>query len=365
MGQAANPARRWLEVGPPDNLTTDKLNSRRHSIILGSLTMMSLRLQHFVACCAFLVLLPTCAFGQSKTKHAFVDPKDAGPDFAVQGEYVGTTGAQAKIGAQVIALGDGRFDAVIYPQGLPGDGWDGKTKTRLHGSASDGVAHLKGKNAEGTIKEGLFAGTTEDGSKFELKKVERTSPTLGAAPPAGATVLFDGKNKDAWKFAKIEAGDLLGVPAISNQPYGDFQLHVEFRTPFMPASRGQGRGNSGVYLADQYEVQVLDSFGLEGEDNECGGIYHEAKPLVNMCFPPLSWQTYDIDFRAARFAADGKTKTADAVVTVRHNGVPIHENLSLKSPTPGGHRADEHPGPIFLQNHGDPVRFKNIWIVPR
>jgi hypothetical protein len=298
-------------------------------------------------------------------RRVFLDSRDAGPDFAAQGEYAGTIGTKAKVAAQVIALGGGRFDAVLYTHGLPGAGWDGESKVRLHGETSDGVAHLKGKNIEGTIKEGVFSGTAEDGVKFELKKVERTSPMLGATPPPGAVVLFDGKNTAAWQVGKIEEGNLLGVPAITKQPFEDFLLHVEFRTPFMPRARGQGRGNSGVYLADQYEVQVLDSFGLEGADNECGGIYHAAKPLVNMCFPPLSWQTYDIDFRAARFAPDGKTKKENAFVTIRHNGVPIHYNLELKSATPGGHRADEHPGPIFLQDHGNPVRFRNIWILPR
>jgi hypothetical protein len=178
-------------------------------------------------------------------------------------------------------------------------------------------------------------------------------------------VLFDGKNTNAWQVGKLEEGDLLGVPAITKQPFEDVLLHIEFRTPFMPRSRGQGRGNSGVYLADQYEVQVLDSFGLEGLDNECGGIYKAARPLVNMCFPPLSWQTYDIEFRAARFAPDDKTKKQNAVISVRHNGVPIQYNLELKGPTPGGHRADDHPGPIFLQDHGNPVRFRNIWVLPR
>ncbi len=310
-----------------------------------------------------LLLVPVAASAQHK--RAILDPKEAGPDFAVQGEYVGVIGDKAKIGAQVIALGGGRFDAVIYTNGLPGAGWDGKTKVRLHGDTTDGVAHLKGKNFDGTIKDSHFAGTAENGVQFELKKVERTSPTLGAAPPPGATVLFGGKHTDAWQVGKLMEGDLLGVPAITRQTYEDFLLHVEFRTPFMPTARGQGRGNSGVYLADQYEVQVLDSFGLEGADNECGGIYHASKPLVNMCFPPLSWQTYDIDFRVARFTPDGKTKKENAVVTVRHNGVPIHYNLDLKAATPGGHRSDEHPGPIFLQDHGNPVRFRNIWIVPR
>ncbi|HEV8001895.1 MAG TPA: DUF1080 domain-containing protein [Planctomycetaceae bacterium] len=308
-----------------------------------------------------LIVIPTFALGAD----TFLDPKDAGPDFAVQGEYLGTIGAKANVGAQVIALGGGRFDAVIYTKGLPGAGWDGKSKVRLHGDTQDGVAHLKGKNFDGTVKEGVFSGTAEDGVKFELKKVERTSPTLGATPPPGAIVLFDGKDTNTWQVGMFEEGNLLGVPAVTKQPFEDFLLHIEFRAPFMPRARGQGRGNSGVYLADQYEVQVLDSFGLEGLDNECGGIYKAAKPLVNMCFPPLAWQTYDIDFRTARFSPDGKTKKENASVTVRHNGVPIQYNLELKSATPGGHRSDEHSGPIFLQNHGNPVRFRNIWLVPR
>jgi hypothetical protein len=296
---------------------------------------------------------------------AYLTAKDAGPDFAVQGEYIGTIGQKAKVGAQVIALGNGKFDAVLYTKGLPGEGWDGKTTVHLSGKTSDGVPQFKGKNIQGTIKDGQFTGTAENDVPFQLKKIERQSPTLGAAPPPGATVLFDGANTDAWSVGKIEEGNLLGVPAVTKQKFENFLLHIEFRTPFMPFSSGQGRGNSGVYLADQYEVQVLDSFGLKGLDNECGGIYQQAKPLVNMCFPPLSWQTYDIEFRAARFAPDEKTKRQNAVVTIRHNGVPIQYDLELKHPTPGGNRADEHAGPIFLQNHGNPVRFKNIWIVVR
>lgn len=132
----------------------------------------------------------------------------------------------------------------------------------------------------------------------------------------------------------------------------------------MPEHTGQARGNSGMYLLDQYECQVLDSFGLEGLDNECGGIYKASRPAVNMCFPPLAWQTYDVDFQAARFDPDGK-KLKNAVVTIRHNGITIHEKLELPEPTPGGSQNDERPGALFLQNHGDPVRFRNIWIVER
>ena len=312
-----------------------------------------------------LFCLPFVMPAQAAHGLASLNAKEAGPDFVVQGEYVGTIGEKAKVGAQVIALGNGAFDAVLYTQGLPGDGWDGKSTVRLKGKTSDGVPHFKGKNIQGTIKDGQFTGSAENDVRFALKKIERQSPTLGATPPPGAIVLFDGTNTDAWSVGKIAEDHLLGVPAITKQKFDNFLLHIEFRTPFMPFSRGQGRGNSGVYLADQYEVQVLDSFGLEGLDNECGGIYKQAKPLVNMCYPPLSWQTYDIEFRAARFAPDEKTKRHNAVVTVRHNGVPIQYNLELTHPTPGGNRADEHAGPIFLQNHGNPVRFRSIWIVNR
>jgi hypothetical protein len=263
----------------------------------------------------------------------------------------------------VIALGNGQFKAVLYEGGLPGAGWNGKTKIELDGKTANGTTEFANKSFKGTIAGGVFNGTAENGAKFDLKHVDRKSPTLDARAPDGSLVLFDGKSVDAWAEGKLD-GDLLAVPAKTKQPFSDFLLHIEFRTPFMPDARGQGRGNSGVYLLDQYECQVLDSFGLTGEDNECGGIYKASKPQVNMCLPPLSWQTYDIDFTAARFGNDGK-KVSDAVVTVHHNGVLIHDKLKLTQPTPGGGRSDEKAGPFFLQDHGNPVRFRNIWVVEK
>ena len=109
-------------------------------------------------------------------------------------------------------------------------------------------------------------------------------------------------------------------------------------------------------------MQVLDSFGLKGENNECGGIYSQVAPKVNMCFPPLQWQTYDIDFVPAKFDADGK-KSQNAVATVRHNGVVIHENQEIKGSTGGGQKESPEPGAIQLQGHGNPVFFRNVWIV--
>jgi hypothetical protein len=109
---------------------------------------------------------------------------------------------------------------------------------------------------------------------------------------------------------------------------------------------------------------VLDSFGLRGENNECGGFYTKARPAVNMCFPPLSWQTYDVEFAAAKYDAAGK-KIKNAVATVRHNGVVIHESYELPGATGGGIEEGPQAGPITLQGHGNPVFFRNIWIVAR
>jgi hypothetical protein len=150
---------------------------------------------------------------------------------------------------------------------------------------------------------------------------------------------------------------------ITKKEFMDLKLHLEFRTPFMPEARGQGRGNSGVYLQGRYEVQILDSYGLQGLDNECGGIYRVAAPRVNMCAPPMQWQTYDITFRAPRFDQAGNKKS-DACLTVLHNGVQIHNEV--KAPTPTTAAPDSNitkPGGIYLQDHGNLVQFRNIWLV--
>ena len=127
----------------------------------------------------------------------------------------------------------------------------------------------------------------------------------------------------------------------------------------MPAGR---RGNSGIYLQDRYEVQILDSFGLAGNDNECGAIYRYQAPSINICLPPLAWQTYDIIYRNPRFGPSGE-KLSNALVTVWQNGFPVQSRVEVTDPT--GHGKPEGPTrlPIVLQNHGNPVRFRNIWLL--
>lgn len=293
---------------------------------------------------------------------------------------------------QVIALGKGKYRANFnteFEYGWP-------PLFVLEGELKDSAAQFDGRaefdgnilNIQSGIKEGKFSGKFKgiaaDGQalsgSFAMEKTFRLSPTLGAKPPAGAVILFDGKRKslDQWDPIKTRRGVdkiqwLLKDGAMEVKPrtssiitkkkFGDVKLHLEFRTPFMPEARGQGRGNSGVYLQGRYEVQILDSYGLEGKDNECGGIYKVGKPVVNMCAPPTQWQTYDITFRAPRFDANGE-KIKLATLTVEHNGVTIQNEVKAKGPTtaaPDG--TEKGPGGVYLQDHGNPVQFRNIWLV--
>ncbi len=341
---------------------------------------------------AAVVLLAFAAQG----KGVWTDPKDPTlpPDYQVQGEYSGEIPGGGKLGAQVIALGGGAFQAVLLPGGLPGDGWDGAGRLLLDGKLEGDKATFKtfeGKRKylaqkpeefsatrsipkdqkpwSAEISGGVLKGKTDDGKAFDLKRVERTGPSMGAKAPEGAVVLFDGTNTDEWKGGRLDkATGLLntdGSDIITKRKFSNYTMHVEFLLPYRPDARGQGRGNSGFYQVDHYELQILDSFGLDGVNNECGGFYTKAAPKVNMCLPPLQWQVYDVEFTNSVQGPDGK-KAKNALATVKHNGVLIHDGQELNGPT-GGHRNDPEgtPGPIKLQGHGNPLQFRNIWIVEK
>lgn len=321
--------------------------------------------------CLLWAVLPANAAPAVELK-TWTDPETAlreDPDFGIQGEYR-SAGEGTSMGAQVVALGSGRFEVFILAGGLPGAGWEpGQPRTLLKGGRKGEVIDCSddpGKTTA-TITNGLLALTVADGAKHQLARLERRSPTLGAEPPRGAVVLFDGTAADAWDNGKVGNGHLLATGCTSKQRFGSYTLHLEFRTPYTPAARGQQRGNSGVYHSGRWETQILDSFGLDGKDNECGGIYSISKPRLNLCLPPLAWQTYDVEFTAAQFDASGK-RTAWPRITVRLNGVTVHENLELAkdftTAAPITKPLDGPEGPVYLQNHGNPVVFRNIWIVP-
>ncbi len=311
-----------------------------------------------------------CAAGDRPRE--IIDPAEAAkdPDFAVQGEYVGKgtwqDGKNTKVGAQVIALGNGGFNVVVTRGGLPGAGWKrGKPRFSLTGKLDNSsITKLIGQDTSGQIDGTAMTIAGKDGKlELKLKRTVRHSPTEGAKPPKGAIVLFDGKTADNFIHGRMSKDKNLMSEAETKQKFEDYHLHLEFRLSYMPQARGQGRSNSGLYLHNCYEVQVLDSFGLEGEDNECGGFYQIRKPDVNMCFPPLTWQTYDVDFTAPKFK-DGK-KVSDARAEVRQNGVVIHPMLKLPNRTPGHGEVGPGPRPFYLQGHGNNVEYRNIWLVPK
>lgn len=324
-------------------------------------------LNQFVLLGSILVLTSICTADEGG--QAFTDAKSAGADFDLQGEYKGsvkTEDGDKVFGAQVIALGDGAFTINGYHGGLPGDGWSrGDETTTIEAKSVDGVISTETEQADIRIADGSISIIVDGNTIGSLGKVDRSSPTLGAKPPQDATVLFDGSSADQFESGELVEGNLLGATnCTSKKKLGDHHLHIEFRTPFMPAARGQGRGNSGVYMQGRYELQVLDSFGLDGKNNECGGIYSISEPIVNMCLPPLTWQTYDIDFTAAKYDADGK-KIKNGRATIKHNGFVIHDDLELTHGTPGFHEEGPGPDSLFLQNHGNPVAFRNIWVVEK
>lgn len=300
----------------------------------------------------------------------------ASPDPLV-GDYVGRwtedEDVDPDITAQVIAQGGNKYHVILAAKlamRCP-------PKLTVDVEAKNGRFEFDEDGIEAVCDGETFTGSKHHGkTTFSMKKVHTVSPTMGKAAPAGAITLFDGSNLDAWNgtdgWEILDGNTLMVTPKgkylETKEHFGDLELHVEFRLPFMPKARGQQRGNSGVFVYGEYETQVLDTYGLPGYYDECGGLYKLAAPLVNACLPPLDWQTYDINFRAPRYGADGKV-TENARITVHQNGVLIQDDVELKwitaykeverlAPPPSG------PGPIKLQGHNNYVQYRNIWVLP-
>jgi len=297
------------------------------------------------------------------------------------GEYVGlfsAPGSQvARAEAKVIAEGDGRYRARLTLL-------DENPRTvSLTGKLAERAVSLTGADDNpawrGTITGGLLTATSAhdegkgEGKTFRLVRIERESPTAGLRPPQYAVVLLsyepgqppalDHWTNKNWKALADGSVQVTGGHNRTLQPHGSGLFHIEFKIPYEPAGRGQGRGNSGVYFASRYEIQVLDSFGLEPGPGDCGAIYGVAVARANACLPPLKWQTYDVIYHAPHKGAGGELEPA--TMTVFHNGVRIHENQPVPAPTraaPEGSNAVQ--GPLFLQDHGHPVGFRNIWYLP-
>jgi hypothetical protein len=315
---------------------------------------------------ASLVLLVVSATATLAAEEA-VDSrfKPAKPDL-VMGDWQGAGGCVA----QVFPTEDGKYQANVFKQF---DEPDAKPVAILKGDS----AALSGDGWSGAIAGGHFK-ASKGGESFDLQHVTRTPPTLGAPPPKGAAVLFDGHNLDAWARKKgkewltedgpaqwklVEGGAVEVVPAtdciITRRKFGDCKIHVEFRTLGVPS-------NSGVYLQTRYEVNINETYGrLDGTPN--AGFDNctpkGASPHVRASRPPLEWQTFDIDFQAPRFDVAGK-KTTKARATVLFNGVKVYDQQELNPPTGAAGRLGEAPaGPLMLQEHGMPLQFRNIWLL--
>ncbi len=313
----------------------------------------------------------------------------------VQGFYQGAcTGekGEKKFEARVVATGHGAYQVFVrqpldtQPSGpKPSD--NGKVaKFELEGKTEGDVVRFVGKGENGpwtaSYSDGTLKGTCGPGTRLEMKRVILRSPTFNAKPPEGAIVLLDGKNFDEltkkrlsngseqpWKLV-ADGGIEVPKGGMTTKRHfdGSYKLHVEFKIPLMPAERSQGRGNSGVFLTNSDEIQVLDSFGMTTyKGGGCGGVYAYKDPdafdqFSLASYPPLTWQTYDIEYRVEK--KDGKPvgflDDAKPRVTVFHNGIKIHDNFAIRGAVVGY----APKGKFHFQDHGNPVEYRNIWVLP-
>ena len=297
-----------------------------------------------------------------------------------EGTYQADRYQTTKATAKVIAEGPNYYRVVVQAQPLAAG--DPSIQFEIFGAAQGNSVNLVGRSNsqrwQGAITgEKLTASPGYYGMGLELKKVVPKSPAEGTPAPADAVVLIPytpGKppvvtafKGGQWK--PQDDGSLQCEPGkgsiTTERSFGDIRLHVEFWLPLMADSFGQGRANSGVIINNMYEIQVLDSFGLIPSMGDCGSIYDQTRPKVNASFPPEQWQTYDIVFRAPRMNPDG-TVTEKARVTVELNGVKVQDNVAIDGATaihqPGKPPVNAATGPLHLQDHGNRVRYRNVWL---
>ncbi len=291
------------------------------------------------------------------------------------GQYKGTFYPDNKVTmdatATVVDEGDGDYRINIHA--ISDDPTLESAHIEIMGREFGPQVHLSsragGYDWRGDIQDGRLIARSQYGQRFELEKIESKSPRAGAKPPEGAVILLPYKagikpDLGGWTNAEWKSRDNGSMESAkgkgANKTRREFsdikQLHVEFKLPLEPHGRGQHRANSGVYVIDAYEVQVLDSFGLVHTSGDCGGLYGLARAKINACLPPETWQTYDITFRAPRLDDNGNAKELPEI-TVIFNGVKIHDKLKIPK------RRHRTRGPIQLQDHGHNIQFRNIWLV--
>lgn len=372
-----------------------------------------MRLDFTVLTLCLLAALPGETPAQTLDKAAeaaaikLFDAQSIGVELKLQGEYVGKD-EQKAVGVQVVARGDKSFHALVLEGGLPGEGWNGGPYGLLEsGSLSERGAEFRSLtdnvtsavlNANGlTLKRG--------DRTLQLKRVERKSKTLGLQPPAGAIVLFGGKDPNLEAFEERKDIEGQTVPlmfqgnmmagAVTKRRFRDYTLHVEFMTGWEPQNIPWRRADAGIYMLSRYEVAIGDSFGFDFDlsgatspirpqflkdtnasskfpevkqraaPRVCGSVFTYQSKVPNATLPPLVWQTLDIEFNAPRFDDDGK-KTSKAVISVKLNGHQTVEQLEVNGPTPHGFKGPETAdGPIWFEAFGRRVLYRNIWVVER
>jgi hypothetical protein len=319
----------------------------------------------------------------------------------IQGNWTGDWNLDKDAGggkqtAKVVALGNGDYLGSFTAY----DGSEQQNETfkfNIRGTADlDGNVHFETTIQLGgrlgtfewkaVIKGGKFTGRYTNNKNytggFTLKREEKKVESLGMKPLPAAVVLFDGKTFNHWRRLDDEKiaweivddamrinpstklkGEIIKSHLVSKQTFKSAQIHLEYRTPFMPGTRDQDRGQSGLFLNGCYEIQILDSFGVDASDEVAGAIFKRKAPTQNVSLPPREWQALDITYQGPKFGEDGKIKMAGEI-TVIHNDVMVLDRIRVQEPTDGAIRKPStEPSGLILQDAGHSVEFRNIWLV--